>query len=182
MPDNPSVLKVGNEQEVVMFSHLKRPLISQLAAGIVVVVSCAATPVLADTPQAVTIVTQLTFYPDTTIGTFEATGPICASGTVTTVNLVDVHIGEGPAAFNVNARALFVCDDNSGSFVIRLHPQGNARPKDGFTFNGPWAIVGNTATGAYKTLSGHGEFGVVVDFSVEPLTGSETYVGFVTLK
>lgn len=99
-----------------------------------------------------------------------------------TVSLVDVHIGEGPAAFNVNARQLFVCDDNSGTFVIRLLPQANGRPKDGFTSNGPWAISGNTGTGAYTKLSGHGEIGVVVDFSADPLTGVETYIGFVTLK
>jgi len=158
---------------------LTRPLVSQLAVGIVVVASCAATPVLADTPKAVTIVTHLTFYPDTTVGTFEATGPICPSGTV---SMVDAHFGEGPAAFNVNTRQLFVCDDNSGSFVIRLLPQGNARPKGDFMFNGPWAISGNTGTGAYRSLSGHGEIGAVVDFSADPYTGMETYVGFVTLK
>ena len=159
--------------------HQITPFVSQLGVGIVVVASCTATPVLADAPQAVTIVTHLTFYPDTTSGTFEATGPICSTGTV---SLVDAHIGEGPAAYNVNVRQLFVCDDNSGTFVIRLLPQGNARPKDGFTFNGPWAISGNTGTGAYSKLSGHGEIGAVVDFSADPLTGMETYVGFVTLK
>ena len=71
--------------------------------------------VLADAPQAVTIVTHLTFA-DTTYGTFEATGPICSTGTV---SLVDAHFGEGPAAFNVNVRQLFVCDDNSGTFPIQ---------------------------------------------------------------
>ena len=159
------------------FPHT-RPFVPQLAFGIVVVASCTATPVLADAPQAVTIVTHLTFA-DTTYGTFEATGPICTTGTV---SLVDAHFGEGPAAFNVNVRQLFVFDDNSGTFVIRLLPQSNSRPKNGFTSNGPWAISGNTGTGAYATLSGHGEIGVVVDFSVDPLTGVETYVGFVTLK
>ena len=159
------------------FPHT-RPFVPQLAFGIVVVASCTATPVLADAPQAVTIVTHLTFA-DTTYGTFEATGPICTTGTV---SLVDAHFGEGPAAFNVNVRQLFVCDDNSGTFVIRLLPQGNARPKDGFTFNGPWAISGNSGTGAYSKLSGRGEIGAVVDFSADPLTGMETYVGFVTLK
>src|SRR5687767_5522732 len=158
--------------------HRFTPFVSQLGVGIVVVASCAATPVLADTPQAVTIVTHVTFDPDA-YGTFEATGPICSTGTV---SQVDAHFGEGPAAFNVNATQLFVCDDNSGTFVIRLHPQANARPKDGFMFNGPWAISGDTGTGAYTKLSGRGEIGVVVDFSADPLTGVETYVGFVTLK
>jgi hypothetical protein len=167
-----------------MVSYLKalvdrfRPFVSQLAVGIGVVASCAATPVLADAPQAVTIVTHLTFDPDA-YGTFEATGPICSTGTV---SQLDAHFGEGPAAFNVNVTQLFVCDDNSGTFVIRLLPQANARPKNGFTSNGPWAISGNTGTGVYTKLSGHGEIGVVVDFSADPLTGVETYVGFVTLK
>ena len=156
-----------------------RPFVSQLVVGILVVASCAATPVLADAPQAVTIVTHLTFAPDTTYGIFEATGPICPTGTV---SLVDAHFGEGPAAYNVNVTQLFVCDDNSGTFVIRLLPQANARPKDGFMSNGPWTISGNSGTGAYSKLSGRGEIGVVVDFSADPLIGSETYVGFVTLK
>ena len=154
-----------------MNKHLK-------ALCVIVAASCTATPVLADAPQAVTIVTNITFDPDL-YGTFEATGPICSTGTLSGV---DEHLAEGPAAFNVNATTLFVCDDNSGTFVIRLHPQGNARPKDGFTLNGPWDISGNTGTGAYAKLSGHGEFGVVLDFSADPLTGVETFVGFVTLK
>jgi hypothetical protein len=51
-----------------MVSYLKAlihgftPLVSQLGLGIVVVASCTATPVLADAPLAVTIVTHLTFY------------------------------------------------------------------------------------------------------------------------
>ena len=158
--------------------HRFTPFVSQLGVGIVVVASCTATPVLADAPQAVTIVTHLTFA-DTTYGTFEATGPICTTGTV---SLVDAHFAEGPVAYNVNVTQLFVCDDNSGTFVIRLLPQANARPKDGFTSNGPWAISGNTGSGAYSKLSGRGEIGAVVDFSADPLTGMETYVGFVTLK
>jgi len=158
--------------------HRLTPFVSQLGVGIVVVASCTATPVLADAPQAVTIVTHLTFAPDA-YGSFEATGPICSTGTV---SLVDGHFAEGPAAFNVNVTQLFVCDDNSGTFVIRLHPQANGRPRDGFTFYGPWAISGNTGTGAYSKLSGRGEIGAVVDFSADPLTGMETYVGFVTLK
>src|SRR5262245_27658519 len=137
-----------------MFSYLNALVhrfprfVSQLAVGIVVVSSCAAAPVLAGTPQAVTIVTHLTCYPDTTVGTFAATRPICPTGTV---SLGDEHFAEEPA--NVNGRQLFVCDDNSGTFVIRLHPQANGRPKDGFMFNGPWAISGRTGTGAYATLS-----------------------------
>lgn len=149
----------------------------KLATGIAIALSCAAAPVLADTPQAVTITTQVVFNPNIN-GTFVATGPICSTGTV---RFVDEHVAIGPAAFNVNARTEFVCDDNSGSFVLRLHPQANERPKDGFALNGPWSVWGK-GTGAYRSLSGYGEFGVVFDFSTDPLEGQETYVGFVTLN
>jgi hypothetical protein len=81
----------------------------------------------------------------------------------------------------VNALHLFTCDDNSGTFILRLHPQFNARPKDGFTANGPWSVWGK-GTGAYSSLSGSGEFGVVVDDNSDPLEATETYVGFVTLR
>lgn len=150
---------------------------SALAAGILVAASCVAPPLLADAPQAVTITTQVIFDPNIN-GTFVASGPICPSGTL---YYVDDHFGIGPAAFNVNGTTEFVCDDNSGSFILRLHPQGNGRPKDGFDLNGPWSTWGK-GTGDYETLSGHGAFGVVFDFSSDPLTGEETYVGFVTLE
>jgi hypothetical protein len=154
-----------------------RPIRSVLATGIAIAVSCAATPLLADVPQAVTITTQVVFNPQIN-GTFVATGPICSTGTV---HFVDAVSGIGPAAFNVNALQEFVCDDNSGTFILRLHPQGNERPKDGFVLNGPWSVWGK-GTGTYESLSGHGEFGVVFDFTSVPLEGEETYVGFVTLK
>jgi hypothetical protein len=31
-------------------------------------------------------------------------------------------------------------------------------------------------------LSGHGDFAVIIDFSTDPWTGDETFVGFVQLK
>ena len=63
-----------------------------------------------------------------------------------------------------------------------LKPPVPSAPQGPCPFNGPWAISGNTGTGAYSNLSGHGEIGAVVDFRADPLTGMETYVGFVTLK
>lgn len=153
-----------------------RPIRSVLATGMAIALSCVAAPLLAGTPQAVTITTQVVFDPQIS-GTFVATGPICSTGTL---HFVDDAIGSGPAAFNVNALTQFVCDDNSGTFTLRLHPQANARPKDGFALNGPWSVWGK-GTGAYRSLSGHGEFGVVFDESSDPLEGVETYVGFVNL-
>ena len=141
-----------------------------------VVALCAAAPLLADAPLAVTIATHVEFNPDV-YGTFVATGPICPTGTV---NFVDDVVGSGPAAFNVNGTVRFICDDNSGSFVLRVHPQAASRSKDGFDLAGPWSVWGK-GTGAYEGLAGHGDFGVVFDFNNNPLTGEETYVGFVTL-
>lgn len=105
-----------------------RPIRSLLTVGMVIATWCAATPVRAEAPQAVTITTQITFNPGSS-GTFVATGPICSTGTF---SLVTEVIAEGPQAFNVNAVHQYVCDDNSGTFSIRLHPQANARPKGGF--------------------------------------------------
>ena len=154
-----------------------RPIRFALATGVALALSCAAAPLLADTPQAVTITTQVVFDPNVS-GTFAATGPICSTGTVL---YVDDVAAIGPAAFNVNGLSQFICDDNSGTFTLRLHPQANARPKDGFALNGPWSVWGK-GTGAYSSLSGHGEFGVVFDQNSDPLEGEETFVGFVTLE
>ena len=156
--------------------HRASPIRSLLTVGMALATWCAATPVFADAPQAVTITTQITFNPDSA-GTFVATGPICSTGTF---SLVTEIIAVGPQAFNVNAVNRYVCDDNSGTFSIRMHPQANARPKGGFHLNGPWSVWGK-GTGAYARLAGHGEFGVVFNLGSDPLTGQETYIGFVTL-
>ena len=148
-----------------------------LATAIAVTLSCSAAEAQADAPQAVTITTDVVFNPGTS-GTFVATGPLCSTGTVALVDEVDAI---GPGAFNVNAIQEFTCDDNSGSFIIRLHPQANPRPKDGFDLNGPWSVWGK-GTGAYSNLAGHGEFGVVFAENSDPLAATETYVGFVTLN
>ena len=152
-----------------------RPIRSILATAVGIASSFAATAALGDAPQAVTITTQVVFNPDIS-GTFVATGPICSTGTVGHVSAV---FSAGP---NVNALARFTCDDNSGSFDIRLHPQLDIRPKDGFDAIGPWSVWGKEGTGAYSGLTGSGEFGVVVDENTDPLEATETYVGFVTVN
>jgi len=153
-----------------------RPINSMLGAAMALAFTGIALPALAGPPQPVTIVTQVVFDPST-YGTFTATGPICPTGIV---ELVDEYYGIGPAAFNVNATHRFTCDDNSGSFVIRLHPQGNSRPREGFDLDGPFSVVGR-GTGAYENLSGSGWFGVVFNPDSDPLSATETYVGFVNL-
>jgi hypothetical protein len=132
-------------------------------------------PASAEPPRAVTITTQVVFNP-TISGTFTASGPVCASGII---ELVSEKITSGNA-FNVNTQARFVCDDNSGSFVLRYHPQVVGRDSDGFDLDGPWSVTTGLGTGAYQTLSGSGWFGVVLDWTTDPLEAVETFVGFMT--
>lgn len=153
-----------------------RPTNPVLGAAFALAVAAVAGPAMAGPPQAITITTQVVFNPEI-YGTFTATGSICATGTV---EYVDDVVASGPAAFNVNGLTRFTCDDNSGSFVLRLKAQANARPKDGFDLDGPFSVWG-MGTGAYSAMAGHGWFGVVFDWSASPLAGAETYIGFVTL-
>lgn len=137
----------------------------------------------ADKPQPVVIETVLAFIP-LAEGTFTATAPLCSSGTFRTVRLVanpSLLQGHG-----YTARAEYTCGDNSGTFVIQLHPQAGSNYAGGtrdpvFTVAGPWSIV-NGGTGRYAKLTGHGDFGVVIDFEQDPWTGAESFVGFVQLK
>lgn len=151
------------------------PIRWRAIACVATLAACAAAPVSAGAPEAVTIVTTVVFDPNVS-GTFVATGPICPSGTV---SYVDDVVATGPAAFNVNGITRFDCDDNSGSFFIRLHAQAAARPH-GFNLAGPWSVWGK-GTGDYERLAGHGDFGVLFEANTDPLEGQETFVGFVTL-
>jgi hypothetical protein len=59
----------------------ERGITLRMTSGILFAASILATPVFAEAPQAVTITTSVVFNPNTS-GTFVATGPICATGTV----------------------------------------------------------------------------------------------------
>jgi hypothetical protein len=136
-------------------------------------------PVGAAPPQATTITTDISFdFPSQ--GTFTATGPICSSGT-----FVDEFIAGGGSpdptgSYAVIVRKHLTCDDDSGTFTIQFHPQSNPGNPSTFVESGPWAVVGNSGTGAYATLSGHGVFGLVVNGTI-PETGTETFTGFMQL-
>ena len=129
----------------------------------------------ADAPQGVIIQTQISFTGDG--GTFTATSPLCSTGIVRGGDLAVFN----PAA-RYTVRQEFICDDNSGTFIIQYHIQFGRDPT--FTFSGPWSVPGDGNTGAYVGLSGHGDFGVVVAFDQNgvPQTGVETFVGFVQLN
>jgi hypothetical protein len=142
-----------------------------------------ALPVGAAAPEATTIVTTIVFPSSPSdpppSGTFTATGPICPAGT-----FVDEFIaGGGSPRFGTYAlvvRKHLTCDDGSGTFTIQFHPQGNPGNLLTFDESGPWSMFGR-GTGAYTTLTGHGEFGVVYH-QTEPVTGTETFVGFLQRK
>lgn len=144
-----------------------KPTLQQLlAAGLALAAASATAPALAAAPQAVTITSQVTFNAEGAgSGTFVATGPICASGTLYALGAV---FSAPNAWLIVNGLHHFDCDDNSGSFGVRLHPQGNPRPGFGLDLNGPWPIWGK-GTGAYQRRAGHGDFGVVITPGSDPL-------------
>lgn len=121
-------------------------------------------------PQPVVIQTQVTFVP-LAEGTFTASAPLCSSGTFRAIHLVS----NPSVAHGWMARHEYTCDDNSGSFVLQLHPHATTDPA--FTVAGPWSVL--AGTGRYAKLSGHGDFGVVIDFNQDPWTGEESFVGFV---
>jgi hypothetical protein len=126
-------------------------------------------------PQAIIIKTHIAFLP-LGEGTFTATAPLCASGTFRATDS-GFFITNRPHQYT--GRAEYTCDDNSGTFIIQLHPQFHADPV--FTVNGPWSIWGK-GTGRYAGLSGHGDFGAIIDVSHDPLIGEETFIGFVELN
>ena len=136
----------------------------------------------ADSLQPVMIQTLVVFSPFAE-GTFTATSPLCESGTFTTLRVISNPSLLQGHGFTANAE--YVCDDNSGTFEIQLHPQAGANYAGGtrdpeFTVAGPWSVVGGT--GRYARLSGHGDFGTVIDFDKDPWTGVESFVGFAKLR
>jgi hypothetical protein len=134
-----------------------------------------AVPVEAARPQPITITTHIVFDPFPPTGTFTATDPICPSGT-----FEDEFIGGsgGVTAYALTVRKHFTCDDGSGTFTIQFHPQFNPQNPLTFDESGPWAVVGK-GTGAYATLRGHGDFGVI--FNQTAPEGTETFMGFMSL-
>lgn len=126
-------------------------------------------------PQPIMIHSNIVLEPVAT-GTFTATAPLCASGIFTTTKFIfnpsQLH-GHGFTGVKE-----FACDDGSGTFNIKFHPLSQGFNDPVFILTGPWSVVPG-ATGDYVKLTGHGDFGVVIDFDQEPWIGEETYVGSV---
>jgi len=129
-------------------------------------------------PQVVMIHSHVVFSP-VVVGTFTATPPLCASGTFTSTQFIS-----NPSQLHGHgfmAEKLLKCSDGSGTFNIQFHPLAQGFNDPEFLLTGPWSVV-NGGTGKYVKLTGHGDFGVVIDFDQDPWIGDETYVGSVQLE
>jgi hypothetical protein len=133
----------------------------------------------AGTPQPIIIETHVIFTLPEPVGTFTATAPLCATGT-----FKSKFVAQNPSVTHAwAASAQYTCDDNSGTFQIKFFPSGapsTAYLNSAFNVAGPWSVFGK-GTGRYSTLSGHGDFGVIFDFTKDPFEGTELFIGFVQL-
>jgi len=138
-----------------------------------------ATPAAAASPEAVTIVSPMTFNPDGfNFGTFDASGTavddglLCASGTVDDTRLLFAGF-QSNRGVQIPVRKTFTCDDGSGTFFVKIQVHLDfATATESFS----WVIQGGT--GAYEHLHGSGDGSTVSDGS-DPQTGNiNTYEGF----
>ena len=119
-----------------------------LAAGLLVLAATAGGATAAR-PALIEIEIDL----DTSTETFTTNSPLlCPSGDAFT----DFHFGSGNFAragvFHISK--LLVCDDDSGSFVIRVDAASNFVVGSGTT--GGWSVVPGSGTGDYVGLKGGG--------------------------
>ena len=116
------------------------------------IASAGATP-----PEQITIEGPAFFAgPDAGTGSFTATGPAIDSGAMCPGgDVADVYTkaapkrGQSPNGVNLQIVKEFTCDDDSGTFYIKLQ----VRITDYPTFN--WVVVGGT--GDYQDLKGNGK-------------------------
>jgi len=118
-------------------------------------------------PAPVTITVVADFSGAVPQGTFNATLPLCSSGTFVSEPIAG---GGGPVASAFTGLQHFSCDDASGTFTIQFHPQ--VHPPD-FMDHGPWSVLGGT--GAYDRLHGSGNF-TLIDF-ISKTTAVATFTG-----
>ena len=97
---------------------------------------------------------------------------LCPSGDAFT----DFHHGGGNfvKAGSFHLAKLIVCDDDSGSFVIRVNAGTNFVVGDGTT--GGWSVQPGSGTGAYVGLSGGGSV-VGIDSHTPPIDLNDHYFG-----
>jgi hypothetical protein len=97
---------------------------------------------------------------------------LCPSGEAFT----DFHHGGGNfvVAGSFHLTKLIVCDDDSGSFVIRVNAGTNFVVGDGTT--GGWSVVPGSGTGDYEGLRGGGNI-VGINSDTPPIDLTDHYFG-----
>jgi hypothetical protein len=131
-----------------MRGRTPRPWVGATVAGLLLLGSTAAG---VQAGKAVLIELQIDF--DSGLETFTTDSPLlCPEGEATS----DFHFGAGNfgAAGTFHLNKLLVCDDGSGSFVIRVDAAANFVVGAGTT--GGWSVVPGSGTGDYVGLVGGG--------------------------
>ena len=143
-----------------------------LVGGLLLLVATAGSTVAAR-PAIITIAIDL----DTSTETFMTDSALlCPSGDAST----DFHFGAGnfEQAGSFHLTKLLVCDDDSGSFEIRVNAGANFVVGDGT--NGGWSVVPGSGTGDYEGLQGGGNI-VGINSHTPPIDLTDHYYGSVSL-
>jgi hypothetical protein len=135
-------------------------------------------PVFAGRPQAVTIVSHVTFNPDgPNFGDFQATGSavddgaMCPSGTFEDLGIRFAGFQSDRNVVQLQVVKEFTCDDGSGTFVVKMQIQANfATGIESFS----WVVLDGTGDDA--GLRGSGSGSTVPN---APIGNINTFVGFV---
>jgi hypothetical protein len=124
-----------------------------IAAGALLAVTAPAAH--AAPPESFTITENIDFNSEES-PTFDATGPLCTSGTFEDEVAGDRVAGhpDTTGKFNVLIRTVYTCDDGSGTFFAQKHVFITLNEDGSATNTGPITLHGGT--GDYTGLSGHG--------------------------
>jgi hypothetical protein len=128
-------------------------------------------------PGGVTIVSHVTFNPDgPNFGDFTATGAavdsgsICASGSFVDIGIRFAGFQSDRGIVQLQVIKEFTCDDDSGSFVVKLQIQANF---DTGIESFRWVVLGGN--GDYASLHGGGGGSTVPN---PPIGNINSYGGF----
>jgi hypothetical protein len=160
-----------------MTTRIRRRRVLLLLAVAFSAVLAIAGPAAAASPQQVTIVSHVTFNPDgpnygdfTTSGEATDSGLICETGTFVDTAIQFAGFQSDRGMVQILVVKEFTCDDDSGTFVVKLQIQANFNTGiESFS----WVVLGGT--GDYAALRGAGSGSTVPN----PPTGNiNTYEGF----
>jgi hypothetical protein len=129
--------------------------IAALAAAVPMVVGMGSASAATQVPFTITE-TNIVFLPDSDIGDFTATGPLCPAGTfLDTYRALAGIQGQQfqHPVVTVLTETVYTCADGSGTFNMQKHIRLVALPP-GIDNTGPVSLQGGT--GAYIGLTGYG--------------------------